>query len=564
MLKITEFGEIEMTKTTTDRLSLKLRNIEAKVDAYYKLNPLVKLPFAKAAWHLLAFAEDMMLKHHFAVQGKNIMGGLVVSPEQLTKQERGVIADNFVNELNYPMLWLHNDCQKEGKVPFTYDDKCYKAAWNLQDLGKEYRAFVSAFTYASRGWIGLELKGSTIQPIDNLFIGIEYEAYNRLIHPHGHSTVEIGDYSIGAIQHSLEIQGDKFQYKLNPRIVSDVIQALKPELNRRFSLPEKWQFRHYSLRDFRRVFEVITAIAYIHFAARTMAASQGCIGMGYANSIYVPTHNKLLKRVVRHSGVSKTKVLSIFKDLSYGNRDISKPDPALQPLIQLNSKDYAIVPNLWLSSAAERNLTILLNRIPSEREIYSRLVSEKEALMQAKIQSSLSSTRFIFAHGTVSGLPDVDLALIDDLEKSCLLLELKWFIQPAEVREIIEKSEEIKKGICQLCQLRDAFTDGNRPLLNRLGIDSSYELEVAVASANHIGHSSIQNPEVAVIHVDHLIAKLQVSGSLKAVIDWLTNRSYLPTEGKHFEILRITPTVGNWRLKWYGLKPLISDAFFPL
>ena len=46
---------------TTDNASCELRKIEEEIDNYYKSNPLLELPFAPAAWHLLAFAEDCML-----------------------------------------------------------------------------------------------------------------------------------------------------------------------------------------------------------------------------------------------------------------------------------------------------------------------------------------------------------------------------------------------------------------------------------------------------------------------------------------------------------------------
>ena len=65
------------------------------------------------------------------------------------------------------------------------------------------------------------------------------------------------------------------------------------------------------------------------------------------------------------------------------------------------------------------------------------------------------------------GLPDVDLAIISDSEKMCLLLELKWFIDPAEAREIIEKSEEIEKGISQVLQLKQAFGNNHEPLIEK-------------------------------------------------------------------------------------------------
>jgi len=539
-----------MTTGNSDKLTPELRAVEKEVDSYYMQNPLVNLPFASAAWHLLAFGEDSVIVP-------------IINAEQQSVHDHKMMADNLVNELNYPMRWLYCSCLPGGEVLFSYDSDVYTAASNLMELAYEYRSFVTAFSYASRGWIGMTLRDTVIQPTDDTYTGMEYEAYDWLIRPY-ESPVDISQFPGDEILHTLRIQNDRFTYRLNPRIVSDTIQALKPEFDRRFSLPEDWQFSRYTLGDFRRVFGAINAIAYIHFNARMMAASQGCIGLGYADCIYVPTHGELLRRVIRYSGISEVKVMAIFDDLSYGNRGISNPDPALQPLIRLNSDVYAIMPSLWRFSAAERNLTVLLNRLPSERDIYSRLVSEKEKLMRERIESRLAGMSFRHVHDTVPDLPDIDLALVDDTEKACLLIELKWFIEPAEVREIVEKTEEIKKGISQLIQLMKAFTNGNKWLLERLDVDSSYEVLGVVVSANSIGHSSVQSPRMPVIWEDHLIAKLEATPSLRAVMEWLNKRRYLPAEGEHFEVGRITATVGRWGLEWYGVKPLISEAFMPL
>ena len=212
-----------------------------------------------------------------------------------------------------------------------------------------------------------------------------------------------------------------------------------------FLLPNEWQFSRYLLGDFREVFEAISTIAYIHWTARGMAIDQGCEALGYADSIYVPTYSELLNRVVRYSRVPKAKVKSIFDDLTYGNGGIKHPDPALQPLIKLNSACYAIMPHLWLFCSPERNLTVLLNRMPSEKEIYAKLVDEKENLMRVRFTDDLCRSDFRFVCGNVANLPDVDLAIVKDSEKACLLLELKWFIEPAEIREIMDRSEDIKK-----------------------------------------------------------------------------------------------------------------------
>ena len=295
-----------------------------------------------------------------------------------------------------------------------------------------------------------------------------------------------------------------------------------------------------------------------------MARNQGCNNAGYLDSVYTPTYSELLRRVVRYSGVSDEKVQSIIDDLTYGNSGIKSPVPALQPLIKLNSKHYAIVPNIWICSAAERNFISLLNKLPSEKGIYAELTNKKENLMRQRIITDLSNNDFERVWGKVSNLGDVDLAIINHSEKTCLLLELKWFIAPTTAHERINKSKEIKEGISQILKLKRAFAENHRPLLEKLNIDSSYRLEGVVVSENWIGYGNVQSPEVPVIRANHLIAKLKATEDLQSTMEWLKDRKYLPKEGEHFRVQTCTTTIGNWCLEWPGIQSLIQNAFFPL
>ncbi len=540
-----------------DKLTCELRKAEGEVDDYYKSNLLVNLPFATAVWSLFAFAELKILRD---------------ASRHPTSQEFETLGDNFVNELKAPMLWLFNACKSDSQIPSPDEDKVFQASWDLFKLGKEYQWFEAAYTYWSRGEIELKLQGSTIQPTKEFFKGMEYYAYSRLMKVHesdeGISLIDIEDFNLltDTIKHSVKVKGDRFSYKMNPRMVSDTIKSMSPGYDIAFSLPPKWQFSRYSLGDFRRVFEAVLAIASIHWRARMIAIEKGCDNCGYIDSIYKPTCDELLRRVVRYSGVSDEKVLSVFDDLTYGNRGVPKRelDPALQPLIKLNSNQYAIMPSLWMSLSPERNLTVLLNKLDSEKKIYAKLVGEKEDLMKEQFTTGLSDKDFKFISDNITNLTDVDLAIVNHSEKVCLLLELKWFIAPAEFREVIHKSEEIKKGISQVLKLKQAFVNNHKLLLEKLEIDSNYRLEGIVVSQNWIGYANVQNPEVPVIRADHLIAKLKAAESLRATMEWLMERNYLPKEGKDFKVKEITRTIGDWSVKWSTTRPLIKDAFFPL
>ena len=539
---------------STDKLTPELRKVEKEIDNYYKSNPLVNLPFATSVWYLLAAAEYDVLKREIA--GINGIHG------------RHVLDSEFAVNLEYPMSRLYIACKRGGQVQSVFNGDPYKAAWDFFHLGKNYACIVFAYKCASDGVFELELRESTIQPVGNLFQGLEYEAYNSLIYSHeleeALSLTNFDKFPIDAIKHSLKIQGDRFTYKLNPKMVSDARVYLKPFFKRMFSLPSEWQFSRYTLGDFRQVFESICAIAHIHWTARGMAIAKGCDNLGYATSIFTPTCDELLRRIVNYSQVPESTVRNILEDLSYGDRGVSNPDPALQPIIKLNSDIYAIAPHLWISATAEENFTSLLNKLPSEKAIYAKLVDEKEELMRGRFTCGLSNAAFRFIWGSVAGLPDIDLAIITDSEKACLLLELKWFIAPAVARERIEKSEEIEKGISQVLTLKQAFANNHEPLLNKLKINSSYRLEGVVVSENWIGDALVQSPEVPVIRADHLIEKLKAPESLDCAMEWLKDRKYLPTEGKHFKVETEPVTIGNWTLNSPAIDLLIDEPFFPL
>ena len=540
--------------STTDRVSPELRKIEREIDDYYKSNPLIKLPFATAAWYLLSSAEEYMLNEQ--IDGISRI------------QDIHALGSDFITEIEHSMSWIYHACEQSGQIPFARNNDPYKASKDLFELGRKYDWFVFAYKCASDGVLELELQGSTIQPTEDFFTSIEYEAYNILIDPHEPEEAQFDlnprNSPMEAILHSVKVEGNRFRYKLNPRMVADMKMYLKPLFDRMFLLPSEWEFSRYTLGDFRKVFEAVCAIAHIHWRARQVAAAQGCKNRGYLDSIYMLTYDELLRRVIRYSGVSDEKVRNVFDDLTYGNRGIKRPVPALQPLIKLNSEHYAIVPNVWICSAAERNFISLINRFSSEKAIYEKYVDEKEDLMKERFKTQLSDRDFKFYSGSVANLTDVDLAIVSHSEKACLLLELKWFIAPTTGQERIYKSKEIKKGISQVLKLKQAFSDNYEPLLERLNIDSSYRLEGAVVSENWIGYGNVQSPDVPVIRANHLITKLNVTDSLQSTMGWLKDRKHLPKEGEHFIVCRPITRIGNWHLKWYGIQDLCRSVFFPL
>jgi hypothetical protein len=233
-------------------------------------------------------------------------------------------------------------------------------------------------------------------------------------------------------------------------------------------------------------------------------------------------------------------IAAVLEDLSYGSRGVTRPDPALQPLIPVEADSILISPSLILCSSPERNHCMLLNSIPEEREVYARLVDRKEALMRDEILGVCDSKRYRPFFGGVAGrkeLPNIDLALIDDDRRLVLILELKWFIGPDEVREVLNRSDDLKKGISQAKLLKAAFGDGTDAVQKTLKVACDFKFECVVVSHNWIGGQTVQDDEVPIITLRHLKAALEKAESLEDVTAWLSERRYLPTEGVHFRVV---------------------------
>jgi hypothetical protein len=277
--------------------------------------------------------------------------------------------------------------------------------------------------------------------------------------------------------------------------------------------------------------------------------------------------DEFLRRLIRYSGVSETEVLAILEDLTYGSSSIQNPDPVIQPIFRLGSDTIFLIPSLWVNSSIERNFTVLVNRLPRERLVYAQLTNQKESIMRTRAENEITNKDYRTINGKIPGrpdLPDIDLAVISDAEKLCILVELKWFIDPAEPRELLERSEELEKGVQQIKTLINAHLSGATELWNKLVIRADYSVVGAVLSANWIGYASVQDPLVPIVLDLHFSAKIKASGSLEEVSAWLGNRNYLPILDEHYRVVETPTQVGHWKVRWYGLKSLLSGQFFPL
>ncbi len=537
--------------STRRNISAELEVVEKEIDSEHLRNPLTRLHFSQAAWCYLAWCEEKQLK---ALEFDGIDN----------RQQMACFVDDIVNRMKIPLRWLWTACPKGNGLRKRYDDDTYQASWDLDTLAEEYEAFERAYTYASAGVVNLELRGDTVVATSPFRTDTRYEAYDRLQIGRSPTVTPNLQELFEEVGRRVRVTGDRFRCRLNPALVSQGVTALSPAFRQRFAMPDAWRFTRSSLGEFRTVIVVLQVMAMIHYFARVTAARQGCVGLGYNDCVLVMEKSELLNRLRRYTSLDVAIIEAVTRDLTYGECGIRNPDPALQPLIRLTPEAIAICPALFMGINAERNFLVLANRLPNERGAYSRLSTEREGLLREWIIAQLKDLPLRFWAGKIpcrDDLPDLDLAIVNNLTRTVVVQELKAFLQPAEAREVLEKSQEIERGVGQIRKIRDAFEANPETLTRALNIGDDYKLCFVVASETFVGTPNVQDYRIPVVHASHIVDRLKAGISLPAVCRWLESREYLPTEGVHYEVRDVVGTVGRWKINWYGIKPLIEGDY---
>jgi len=514
--------------------------IEGEIDEAFESNALTTVPWTQSAWTLLSVVED----HHFKIK--------VMQP--LTDREAAIYVDGLVNTMTYPLRALRN---RAARTPTTLDrsylEVHYGHALEWLGLAEDYAQFNSIFPLYHAGQITLAVNGDLLEPTDWSATNLSYEAYDRFVAKREPSDEPILDTNAitSALRPHIRASGGMYSVEFTRCLLNELQRQFGPVFEGRHVLPENWQFSNFSLAQYRAVFVTLQIAAEAWFVARQLVAP-GVPGIAYQSSVWTPRKGVLIQLVARHTELQVQIVEAVLQYLTFGEVGVRNPDAAIQPLVDLGNNHFAISPFLMTQIHAERNLCVLLNQVPADRKLYLALVDDKEEKLRNETIQSLSPLGLDFKHGDI-GSTDIDLALIDHKAKICLCIELKWFIEPAEIREVLTRSEELQKGVSQAKQLMTRYAANDNRLLALLGIGGDYQFQAMVGSVNFIGRPEIQDPDIPITKLWHVVSKIKEVGSLGGVMEWLTTQEYLPVKGRDFKVLEVPIKCGRWKSRWYGL-----------
>jgi hypothetical protein len=479
------------------------------------------------------------------------------------------LVDNFIYSCKLPINLIHEKCPRSGKILNRFSENNYGVAAELFKSTHEYDGFCRLFTYASQKLASIEIRGDALVQVPSHVLSLEYEAYDRITDPARadkfEGNLDMRAYFESEIESNVKVSGFNFAIDITHDIASLAMGVFETNFGKRFTLPSHWSFLNFTIDEYKSVYIVITSLAYTHLHARFVAVNKGCRALGNANCHYMPSKADLKARIHRYTGLRRETIESVLSIMTYKKGKIKSPDPAYQPLFEINETQYLISPSLWINTSLERNLSVLINRIPEEKSLYLSLVDQKEGVMKDRIKSKLKKRKFRFWDGKLTHkreIPPLDLVIIDDSKKICFVLELKWFIAPAEPREIFERLEEVEKGINQLRLVRAWIQDNQEELKTKLSLRSEFQISYVMLSANSVCDKRDVDPELNLLNEAHFTRMLEVEDSDK-VFKIIESKSYLPIEGVHFNKVDLTYQVGRWQSPWYGIRVIKSVEYVP-
>jgi len=527
-----------MSESEYNTMSSNIESIEKEIDTEFSQNQLIELNYAQSIWTLLSVLEDDFLR--------NIING----------SSNNAYSDTMLNAISHPIRFLYKTKTDKvtARVNQNYVDQHF--GWGLDwiDKSKIYDKFYSIFSLWHKNKLQIFIEGNHLNTDDWKNRKFKYEAYNRIIQePNRKKIPNIDiDNMLGLLMANVSVTETKFKLNLNPKLAKTIIENYTQIVDHIYDLPYFWSTSKFTYGEFKKVFISIQALLYSMLIVRINLAKAGMRGFDYSSAVWVVSHDELLSRIVRYSNIPADKTKTIFEFLKYGSNDIRNPDVAIQPLIDLENGFYALSPFVWLNSNAERNFCVLLNMIEVEKNIYSKLKNEKEVIFRDEVISNVRN----FGYETINGRldkTDLDIAIIDRSEKICVCIELKWFISPAEIREIDVRTEELAKGIEQTNKIIELYKKNDSRLTNLLKIDNFYRVYFFVGSKNWIGSDDVQDIDIPIINMKLFLDKLAELRNLKLAADWFNNREYLPVEGTDYEIVPISLKLGKWHSSWYGI-----------
>ncbi|WP_331353087.1 hypothetical protein [Cellvibrio sp. UBA7671] len=496
-----------------------------------------------SVWHLLTVAED---------QVRMIFAGWIEIDEKAFFH----IVDGFKYSLKHSITHVYKKSIHEKiTLPQKTIPDAYKKAALLLAASEKYESIsrLIASTYNQRGTFVKVNDGYKLE--NSEFVDIRYSVLEGLGHGAdptpditgvlhywltNNSSLEEERLIASSIYDSVRLSKGRVTYYYQGQVAYEVSRRI-PQRDK--IIPDEFSFSWGKDYKTHALINSLLIRCFYHVLAIEIAARKfGIKGGAESSLLLIVTKQQLCADIQELADFADKEVYEFINMLTYG-RNTKTPDIALQPLFLSKSGFFMIPCYQVLNTNIQRNLLTLLAKInPNNFDSQSSLF-EKD--MTSKIENSLNEWKYKnlnkeFKFGEKK--EEIDGFILDEINKTILLMELRWILQPGDAREVYNKIKSVLSKVDQLSRKIDFVKDNFSEIIVRsfgdhidISQPSEWKVKGVVLIQGYAGTSSPQE-DIPIVTVDVFCKGIKQFKDLHAFYVWIKCLIWLPVEGEHFDV----------------------------
>jgi hypothetical protein len=302
-------------------------------------------------------------------------------------------------------------------------------------------------------------------------------------------------------------------------------------------LPNSWMFPWGTTSHCQRYFAALQTISIYHLISIHFGAESHSLTGGGVDQLCLTTEIKRLNQTIaRVTSIPMRDVEAITSALTLGS-GTNNPDPALQPLIPVGPTKLAVPCIMVLSSNWGRNMLSLHARVsPTTFDADSAVFEQRMTADIVGLVPREFDPRCNIFLPVEGGTEEVDLVLIDAVNFAVLLVELKWTIQPGDIREVLARKQAMREKVTQTHRKLHRARRAIGAVTRKLGLSQQIDwaIEALVVIDGFGGIASEYPKEIPIVPKDILVALLAKVRNLRSAHAVLCTDLWLPRDGVNF------------------------------
>ncbi len=314
--------------------------------------------------------------------------------------------------------------------------------------------------------------------------------------------------------------------------------ALRGFERRVYRLPEAWSFRGITIEEFRRFWDALKLLTFLHHSA----LGPRSLGERRWRSLLIWSEEEWVANLASLAELPLSMARQILEFHIY-DRHQQRPDVALTPLFRMGRGLIVASPGLIQSSSLERNLYAqLARRHKSEIDNASGILAPA---MAAELAADFEKIGVRASPGvsisTSLGDSDVDLLLWSERSGRLISAELKWFVEVADVGEVFAKEAKCQESLTRQLPKHTAAIREDPVGLLRKGFRVHRAPRVKASSSILIsrgfsGAARLEAFGYPIVPENTLVQKIAGGLSLRDLSAWANARRFVPRKGVDFAI----------------------------